>query len=227
MRNLKWPRKLSKGQNSFLFTSFLRAWGIWPSSSSLLSLKVWLSLLSRLWFSFSQLSLVSPSLTSRGSDASPLGLPSNFLFLIKAEAVSAAVRFEVARVLLIEDIADLGSLALLSTKKKNNSLVGRGKSELNNERPKRRYLSWVCAPPSGRKNWTRRGQLVTKQQPLAYFRRWSRTSLMNSLRSMSSSSCFKKSREFPVGSVNRGVYFFFQAEQEVNSAFLFLRLPLT
>ena len=45
---------------------------------------------------------------------------------------------------------------------------------------------------------------------------------MNSLRSMSSSSCFKKSREFPVGSVNRGVEFLFQAEQEVNSAFLFL-----
>lgn len=64
--------------------------------------------------------------------------------------------------------------------------------------------------------------LVTKQQPLAYFRRWSRTSSMNSLRSMSSSSCFKKSREFPVGSVNRGVEFLFQAEQEVNSAFLFL-----
>lgn len=47
---------------------------------------------------------------------------------------------------------------------------------------------------------------------------------MNSLRSMtmSSSSCFKKSREFPVGT--RGVVFLFQAEQEVNSAFLFLRL---
>lgn len=63
-------------------------------------------------------SSVSPSLTSRGSDASSVGLPSNFLFLllIKAEAVSAAVRFEVARVLLTEDIAGLGGLALLSTK---------------------------------------------------------------------------------------------------------------
>lgn len=45
-----------------------------------------------------------------------MGLPSNFLLLRKAEAVSAAVRFEVARVLLTEDIADLGGLALLSTK---------------------------------------------------------------------------------------------------------------
>ena len=44
--------------------------------------------------------------------------PFLYIFLIKAKVVSAAVRFEVARVLLTEDIADLGvgGLALLSTK---------------------------------------------------------------------------------------------------------------